>query len=287
MLLGNKLIEKGDSDSVKEAVYLYEKAAAGDIGYHRDACFNLGNIFFNGVGEKSIPIDLNMSLFYFHKAALANDPSSLYWLGHCYCSGEGGADQPKLKILGVEIGGGVDVTKALDFLKSAASNGHPGANYYIATLYRNHMIDTTTISFDESNINFVKFLKLAYSDGDADAAYCLFDLYRNGLYGFPADEVKSIEHLIESIDRGHADAATSLGAMYYGGHMGLPRDKTKAFELYNLAAERGSEDAWKNLAAMYATGDGVPKSDEMAKHIMKTIFRPRDISGISYDIPKI
>ena len=34
----------------------------------------------------------------------------------------------------------------------------------------------------------------------------------------------------------------------------------------------GSTDAWKNLAAMYHIGDGVPKSEETAKEIMRVMF---------------
>jgi uncharacterized protein len=60
--------------------------------------------------------------------------------------------------------------------------------------------------------------------------------------------------------------------MYYHGLGGLERDPRKAFECYNKAAEGGSMDAWRNLAAMYFTGDGVPKSEETARQIMKVIF---------------
>ena len=38
----------------------------------------------------------------------------------------------------------------------------------------------------------------------------------------------------------------------------------------------GSIEAWRNLAAMYYCGDGVPKSEEMAKQIMKML---RELEG--------
>jgi TPR repeat protein len=100
-----------------------------------------------------------------------------------------------------------------------------------------------------------------------------------------------------------------LGAMHYHGMAGMERDPRKAFEVYNLAAERGqfswilleatcsrqlllfvlillplhcrhfilncligSLEAWRNLAAMYFTGDGIPKSEETAKEIMRVMF---------------
>jgi hypothetical protein len=34
----------------------------------------------------------------------------------------------------------------------------------------------------------------------------------------------------------------------------------------------GSSEAWRNLAAMYYTGDGIPKSEETAKEIMRVMF---------------
>jgi TPR repeat protein len=60
--------------------------------------------------------------------------------------------------------------------------------------------------------------------------------------------------------------------MHYNGIGGLKRDARRAFELYNIAADGGSKDAWRNLAAMYFAGDGVPKSEDMAKEIMRVIF---------------
>jgi hypothetical protein len=34
----------------------------------------------------------------------------------------------------------------------------------------------------------------------------------------------------------------------------------------------GSLEAWRNLAAMYFTGDGIPKSEETAKEIIRVMF---------------
>ena len=81
-------------------------------------------------------------------------------------------------------------------------------------------------------------------------------------------------------------------------------NKRRAFEFYQLAAEQvsvvsnsilkpllisnkhpflpsvsllcplaqGSLDAWRNLASMHYLGDGVPKSVDLAKEIMKVVF---------------
>lgn len=48
-------------------------------------------------------------------------------------------------------------------------------------------------------------------------------------------------------------------------------DLEAAFRCYQTAAEGGNMLAWRNLASMYALGEGVPRSEQMAKHIMTTL----------------
>lgn len=47
-------------------------------------------------------------------------------------------------------------------------------------------------------------------------------------------------------------------------------DMKEAFRRYQTAAEGGNMLAWRNLAAMYALGEGVPRSEQMAKSILQT-----------------
>jgi TPR repeat protein len=270
-------LAKGTRESTAEAVLLYERAAAAG---HSDACFNLGNLYFSGSSEGSVPADFVKSLKYFHKAADSGDVSALYWLGHCYVSGEGGVTEVRIETRdGSVIGGGIDCERGVSLLKKAAEGGHTAANYYLATLFRNNMITAVNKQFNlegaDNREEFIRHLQQAYEDGDPDAAYCYSDLYRTGSDGFAVDTKRANDYLIEAVDRGHPEATASLGAMHYSGSMGFERDKRKAFELYNLAAERGCKEAWRNLAAMYAAGDGVPESKETAKHILSIIF-PED-----------
>lgn len=62
---------------------------------------------------------------------------------------------------------------------------------------------------------------------------------------------------------GHADASYCLGVMHYA--MG---DLQEAFRRYQNAAEGGNMLAWRNLASMYALGEGVARSELMAKNIL-------------------
>ena len=64
---------------------------------------------------------------------------------------------------------------------------------------------------------------------------------------------------------GHADASYCLGVMHYT--MGNFQD---AFACYQTATDRGNILAWRSLASMYALGEGVPRSEQMAKTILAT-----------------
>jgi hypothetical protein len=285
VLLGNRLMKRDVYEDVLEAIDLYKDAAAEG---HADAAFNLGNLYFHGNEVGRVATDFETSLKYFHLAAHLGDASSLYWLGHCYISGEGGVDniQPSKTVLlpgnasiSVAIGGGIDVARGVGFMQKAASLDHPAANYYIATLYHSDILGDKSNKSEQLR-QFRTYIDKACALGDGDALNCLASMYLDGSDGVPKDLGKAIHFFIEAIDAGHADAALTLGAMYYNGNEVLPRDKSRAFELYNLAAERGCTDAWRNVAAMHALGDGVPKSEDTARHIMKVIFNEDDVKFI-------
>jgi TPR repeat protein len=285
VLLANRLMKRDVYEDAVEAIDLYTDAAAEG---HADAAFNLGNLYFHGHEVGRIATHFEMSLKYFHLAAHLRDASALYWLGHCYISGEGGVDNvvPSKTVLlpgytntSVDIGGGVDVARGVAYMQNAASLDHPAANYYIATLYHSGVLGNPSDRSEQLQ-QFRAYIDKACSLGDGDALNCLASMYLDGSDGVMKDLAKAIDYFIEAIDAGHADAALTLGAMYYSGNGILPRDKSRAFELYNLAAERGCKDAWRNVAAMHAMGDGVPKSEETAKHIMKVIFNEDDVKFI-------
>ena len=50
-------------------------------------------------------------------------------------------------------------------------------------------------------------------------------------------------------------------------------DYEMAFQYYQSAGELGNETGWLNVASMYSLGQGVPKNDAMAKHILKTVVK--------------
>jgi len=287
----------------KEAVHLYTEAA--EIEETRaDALFNLGTLHYDGlsVAETTlIPADPARSFHFYLSSANASietakkypdhvtDPTALFYVGHCYATGENGCPDP-----------GIDPNQALYYLRLSAEWGHPKAYYHLATLYRSGL-EMTTIPDNDPLSNripvdkqkFREYLQKAVAQKDEDALFCLADIKLNGFddnkndseskqnekqkeeSGFLARNEKEAVSLYEdAAELGHVEATVTLAALHYHGMAGLNKNPQKAFQQYNIAAENGSIDAWRNLASMYYLGDGVDKSEDTAKEIMRVILRP-------------
>jgi TPR repeat protein len=270
----------GTAIDILEAVQLYKKAVkismststsdnydsnSNSIGNFRaDALFNLGTIYFSGAEDTKGTIVINQdkkkSIEYYKQAADLGDVGAIYWVGHCLISGEGGINKNE-----------IDIIQGLNMLEKAANQEHPAAYYYLATIYRSGLKSSNIDCVDVNIDLFNKYLDLAIDAGDSDACFCKADLYMNGIEGYPLDEKKSISYMQIAADKNHIDAIVNLGTMHFTGRGGLNINKRKAFELYNQAAELGSKDAWMNLASMHYNGDGIPKSESIAREIMKHI----------------
>ena len=291
------------SDDAFEAMLWYERAASLNPP-KPDALFNLGTLYFDG-REGTITQDLEKSFSYFRRAADLQDISALFWVGHCYMSGEGGVARPDPELalhyltkaadgghssamyhLATLYRSGLSVDDVIfDQKNSTISQCHDHSHDH----HHDHQHNTICADSESSSSSssssvvtankelFFKYLNLAVEADDPDALYCLADMYMQGLEGLNKDETKGRQLVEMASTQGHAQATASLGAMYYHGHCGLQKDARKAFELYNIAAEAGSQEAWRNLAAMYYTGDGVPKSEDTAKEIMRVMF------GVNYE----
>lgn len=75
----------------------------------------------------------------------------------------------------------------------------------------------------------------------------------------------------------------SAGAMLHSGIRSedgtsyiVERDQQRAFDLYQQAGELGSLEGWRNVVHCYATGQGVPRCLETAKHIAQTMLSNDD-----------
>jgi TPR repeat protein len=265
--LGNQLLLLNTSNSINEALLWYNRAIKLP-NPQPDVLFNLGSLYFEGK-ENIIDIDLNKSLNYFEKSADLGDISGQFWVGHCYMSGEGG------------VGTLIDPIKAVKYLEKAANGGHPSAHYYLSSLYRSGLSSSVN-SIPPNEDLFLHHLQLAIELNDEDGIFCMADIYMHGLVGYDVNILKAKELYEQASNNGHVEATLCLGTIYYNGLEDIVEvDRRKAFELYNIAAEGGSQDAWKNLAGMYYIGDGVPKSEETARNIMKVIFGKDDTTKIN------
>ena len=69
-----------------------------------------------------------------------------------------------------------------------------------------------------------------------------------------------------------AGAILHRGIREKDGTVVVARDRPRAFQLYQEAGELGSKEGWRNVVSCYASGEGVPKCVQTAKHIAKTML---------------
>lgn len=239
--LGNTLVK----ENPKEAIALYQKAAKE--GHDPNAHFNLGQMYFAGVGD--VEPNEKLAQKHFLMAAQLGDASSQFFVGHAYRTGD----------LGLEV----DESACLQYVTLAEGQGHGPATYYLALMHRNG-----EGGLEKSATTFRKYLDKACAIGHGEALNCLADMHYKGTDGAKEDHKLALKSYEAAAATGFADAACSAAAMHYHGH-GTAQDYHKAFTLYQDAAVMGSEAALRNIASMYYNGEGVPKSDTLAEEFLR------------------
>ena len=251
------------------AKILYENA--GRLG-SPEGWFNLGHMLWTG-HDPDVQVDVGRALECFEKAVDLGDDDARYFLSVYYLGQEdnhdAGADG------NTNDDGLYDTSRkrGLQLLQESCNNGHVGALYYLALMYRN---GDAGLDFEQCMDLYREYLDQAADGGDADAlflrAYCMC----NGEDGYEMNKVKGLEGFVESGEAGNADGFVSAGALCHHGGIEIKRDQRRAFELYQQAGELGSVEGWKNVVACYALGEGVPKCEQTAKHISKTMLSDQD-----------
>lgn len=250
----------GERSGAHLAMKLYEYA--GERG-SKEAWFNLGHLLWTGHDGNEcdkISPDPDMAIDAFQKAIDLGDDDARYFLAVHYLGQESEAtnDQTEVRRHGLKL------------VQEAADNGHVGALYYLALMYRN---GDEELEINPCFILFREYLDEAADNGDSDAlflrAHCLF----HGADGYDMDKSKSLEGFIASGEAGNADGFVSAGAIYHHGCEQVKKDQRKAFQLYQQAGEMGSIEGWKNVVACYLLGEGVPKCEKTAQYIQKTILQ--------------
>ena len=144
-------------------------------------------------------------------------------------------------------------TKAIPYLRQAASKNHPGAMFRLAMgCLRGDMGEA--VKYREG----IKWLKRAAeaADGQYNAApYELGRLHETG-YGDDVfkDEVYAAQLFTQSAELGHAEANFRLGDAYEHGKLRCPKDNALSIHFYHGAAARGHAAAAMALCAWYMVG---------------------------------
>jgi TPR repeat protein len=190
------------------------------------------------------------------------------------------------------------ITKAVKFIREAAEQGNPTAQYNLGILInRGYGEDSGTKTAAE-------WIKLAASQGYVPAQNKLAHLYQNGLWGvekhlanavewytqaatsdwrgksYPLaqynlatmyyygegvtqDFETAINWFLDATSQGLPSAQYFTGLMYHNGE-GFAKNLKKTIDWYTKASKQGSAPAQFALARMYDKGDGVPKNSEKA-----------------------
>jgi len=276
--LGNTALEKANaSKEIEEARQYAEKAmeyyqTAGEKG-SAEGWFNFGHLLWfedasHDATTSIVKKDNKESLDAFYKAIYLGDRDAMFFVGVQLLSD----DEAGLSLAAETYGSLAERYQAgLDLIEQAASLEHGGALYYLCLLHLN--------GHDELQVypcapeEFVSRLDAAANAGDSDALFLRGHCFYHGDDGFTQNFESALENFLAAAEAGHSDAAVSAGAMLHQGIGGVTWDQRRAFELYQLAGELGNIEGWRNVVACYALGEGVPQSDEMAKHIAKTVLK--------------
>ncbi|PKS06400.1 hypothetical protein jhhlp_007148 [Lomentospora prolificans] len=218
---------------VKEARSILQRLANNGYPF---AQYYLADGYASGLFSKGKE-DYNTAFPLFILAAKHGHAESAYRAALCYEFGWGCRKDP---------------TRAVQFLRVAATKSHPGA---MTRLGR------ACLSGDLGERRYregLKWLKLATEAADTinnSAPYHLGCLYETG-YGDDIflDENYAAELFTQAAELGHAEANYRMGDAYEHGKLNCPRDPALSVHFYTGAAEKGHPAAMMGLCAWYMVG---------------------------------
>jgi TPR repeat protein len=239
-------------DPQKAVKILKDGVAYGDP----KASFLLGNLYEEG---KFVPKDLHKANTLYHFAASKGLSRARYRLGFMLETG---------------LGVNKDSKKALDWLKTAAKDGHPESLSILNALDRKENKSPEDLT--------LTWLSVASENGDPKAQLLLGMMLETGS-GLKRDLSKAVEHYKASSAQGNPDAMRNLADMLFLG-IGVPRDREKARLLYGSAAEMGHEAASAALILILESGLGVPADRKEAlrlrREALKRMIEKDDLEGV-------
>ncbi|KAL7527704.1 hypothetical protein ACHAWF_002277 [Thalassiosira exigua] len=282
-----------DDDSpstyLRLALHLYEDAGNGGSA---EGWYNLGHLLWDGHGTQPCAAK-ERAMEAFHRSMELGDADAMYFVASQYLSCQ---DEIVASLLpGTYERYGPTFVASLrkdsleenestvmhslstDFerhgheLLCLAAHGykHGPALHHLALLHNQH-----------SDVRaFAELLHRAAEAGNPDSLFLRGHCRYFGTDGHDRDFQSALGDFLAAAECGHVDAMVSAGAIL---HRGFPsedgreateRDQRRAFELYQRAGELGSVEGWRNVVSCYATGQGVPKCLDTAKHIASTLLK--------------
>ncbi len=132
-----------------------------------------------------------------------------------------------------------DLVKSERLMKSAAEQGHSGAQGLLGILYFYGQEVFVDDGYPQNHLEAFKWLTLAVDNGNVAALNCLSSMYLDGI-GTEQNVHKGIQLLTEAVDKQDPSAILKMGKLYAEGkHVELNRVKAL---MYFLVAEVG--DHW-------------------------------------------
>lgn len=142
---------------------------------------------------------------------------------------------------------GTDVAKdekqGLEWLRKSANQGHSGAEFALAVLYR-----------DKDPKQGLEWLRKSAGHGYAKAEYQLAVEYLKGDQNIARDPKQALEWLRKSASQDFAAAEYELGGMFRDGQDGVSKNPHEAAHWFRKAARQQNEPAQGSLAQMLNKG---------------------------------
>lgn len=156
--------------------------------------------------------------------------------------------------------GGRDLAMAIAWLRRAAGQGHPGAEFHVGQLY------DFGFGVEQDDRQALDWYRRAADHGNAAAQRAVGDFYRKGR-GVTADAGEAARWYLRGADGDDLRAQYELGQSYFTG-TGVTRDYASAYVWFALAASqtplpdnRKALLELRNIAAARMTPDDVTAAD--------------------------
>jgi TPR repeat protein len=166
-----------------------------------------------------------------HKQAKEGNAEAQYELAKDYYTGTG---VPK------------DSKQGLEWLRKSAGQGHPGAEFALAILYRKGELKDPKQGLE--------WLRKSAEHRNSAAEYELALIYLKGEQNASRDPKQALELLRRSAGQNNASAEYELGCMFRDGRDGVSKNPQEAALWFRKAARQQNEPAQSSLAQMLKKG---------------------------------